>query len=214
MKSVVASIVFALTLQTIAAAQEVHRSNDPSGKSVTVQCPDTVPWTGKYENHSYDFSIVIPTPFKAYWNSARCVPDGDDCVCMSDHGRLIPLTAEPYKPERHIEVYAGYVLEPDTTIHDEVTDRIKAIRGAAARGSVTILRRFKLVIAGLPAERAVVRYYDRKLKKTMVEDLIETRYADASYSLYLRTDAKAYPNDGKIFDAVTRSFAVERTGSR
>lgn len=213
MKSIIASIVFVLMLQTIAAAQE--GLNDSSRKkNLVVQCPDTVPSTGKYENGSYDFSIVIPKSFKAYWNSARCVPDGDDCVCMSDHGRIIPLTAEPYEPERHIEVYAGYTLEPDATIQDEVNDRIKAIRKAAARGSVTIRRRSKLTIAGLAAERAVVHYYDPTLKKTMIEDFIETRYANASYSLYLRTPAKAYTADAKIFEAVTESFTVERTGLR
>ena len=48
---------------------------------------------------------------------------------MSDHGRIIPLTPEPYEPERHIEVYAGSAADLDEpTLALEVARRLGSIQ--------------------------------------------------------------------------------------
>src|SRR5215469_12005238 len=51
--------------------------------------------------------VVIPAGLKGLRNSASCVANSDGRICLSDRGRIIPLTDEPSEPERHIEVYAG-----------------------------------------------------------------------------------------------------------
>src|SRR5580704_2464493 len=61
-----------------------------------IRCPDEVPITGWYRNYSYGFSIIIPAGLKGFWNSARCIKDGGDCVCMGDHGTYIPIRKEAY----------------------------------------------------------------------------------------------------------------------
>ena len=76
------------------------KRGEPSSREL---CPDQKVYTGKYRNRFYGFSIVIPAGLKGYWNSARCVKTGEGCVCMSDHGRVIPLS-----DDAHIEAYAGY----------------------------------------------------------------------------------------------------------
>jgi hypothetical protein len=61
-----------------------------------VRCPDEIATTGYYRNYSYGFSISIPRGLKGYWNSARCVKNKRDCVCMGDHGRFIPVDRYSY----------------------------------------------------------------------------------------------------------------------
>ena len=42
---------------------------------------------------------MIPEGYEGFWNSARCASDAGGCTCMSDHGRIIPLSHEPYEDE-------------------------------------------------------------------------------------------------------------------
>src|SRR5579862_341959 len=67
----------------------------PASASV---CPDDIGWTGKYTNHSYGFAVTIPQRLTGYWNSPPCSKGPDGYICMSDHGRIIPLTPEPHEP--------------------------------------------------------------------------------------------------------------------
>jgi hypothetical protein len=183
----------------------------PSGKAPTSKdaCPDADRWTGKYTNHSYGFSIMIPERLEGYWNSARCVNGTDGCVCMSDHGRIIPLTPEPHERDRHIEAYAGYAVDLDApTVAFEVNKRLEYIRQRSRTHSLKIRSRSSLVLASLPAQRVVVRYYDETLKAWVVEDFIEALRNGVEYSLDLRTKEMSYEPDRRVFDSVVESFIL------
>ena len=173
-------------------------------------CPDTVPSTGKYENYSYGFTVVIPKNVSGFWNSARCVSAADGCTCMSDHGRIIPLSAEPHEPEHHIEVYAGYAVDlDDPTVQQEVDKHLDWIRERSRENSVTVLSQSNLRLGGLMARRAVVRYFDKKMNAWMIEDVVEAlRRRDIEYSVYLRTREDAYKQDVHVFESVVNSFRL------
>jgi len=174
-------------------------------------CPDTRGWKGRYANYSYGFSIEIPKHLQGFWNSAQCSNGPDGCVCMSDHGRIIPLTPEPYEPERHIEVFAGYAAGLDEpTIALEVANRLGHIRQRGKGKDVSILRRSKTLLAGIEAERVVVRYYDDESSIWRIEDFIEALQGGVEYSLYIRTGEKSYAQDRPIFEAGVRSFTLTR----
>ena len=129
---------------------------------------------------------------------------------MSDHGRIIPLTPEPYEPERHIEVFAGYAVDPDEPTITLVAKRLGHIRRQDKGKDVAILRRSKILLAGIEAERVVVRYYDDESRVWRIEDFIEALQGEVEYSLYIRTGQKSYAQDRPIFDAVVRSFTLTR----
>jgi len=211
MKVIVSLLLLAAFAPTLIPSQEQKRDGE-SQKDSAVPCPDTVAWAGKYVNYSYGFSVVIPKGLKGFWNSAVCVPGPDGCTCMSDHGRIIPLTAEPYEPDRHIEVYAGYAADLDEpTVKQEVDRRLKRIGKRSREGSLSVLKQSNITLAGLKSQRVVVRYYDNKLNQSMVEDFIEAlRRGDVEYSLYLRTSDRAYEHDRKVFDSVIGTFTLRK----
>jgi hypothetical protein len=209
--------VLALVLVTVAScAQTASRKQQPgnAGASPTIeQCPDTHAWTGKYENRSYGFSIVIPEGYEGFWNSARCFSNSDGCTCMSDHGRIIPLSHEPYEDERHIEAYASHGAELDEpTVTQAVTQRLRQIAEHSRRHSLTVRKRSAVTVAGVRGERVVVSYYDKRMKAWLVEDFIALLKDGDEFSLYLRTPAKNYERDRHIFEGVVVSFAFERPG--
>ena len=175
-------------------------------------CPDTISSTGRYVNDSYGFAVVIPKEVKGFWNSARCVSRPDGCTCMSDHGRIIPLGAEPYEPERHIEVYAGYAADlDDATVQQEVKKTVGWIHQRSRAGSVTVLKQSNVLLSGLRARRVVVRYFDEKLDTWMIEDFVEAlRHRGIEYSVYLRTREQQYRRDLPVFDSVINSFRLTK----
>jgi hypothetical protein len=181
-------------------------------KGAALTCPDSFAWTGKYVNYSYGFSVVIPTGFKGYWNSAACVAAPDGCTCMSDHGRIIPLTAEPYEPERHIEIYAGYASDLDEpTVAGEVDRNLKRIGKRSRDGSVSALKQSSVNLGGLKAQRVAARYYDSRLDQWMVEDFIEAlRDGDVEYSVYLRTSEGNYEHDRNALESVVSTFKLRK----
>jgi hypothetical protein len=76
---------------------------------------------------------------------------------MSDHGRIIPLSRNRHEPERHIEVYAGFAADLDEpTVGLEVEKRLGWIRERSRRG-IELRSRSAVALAGVEAERAVVR---------------------------------------------------------
>lgn len=176
-------------------------------------CPDTLDTQGKYVNVSYGFSIVIPDDLRGVWNSARCVGGKDGCVCMSDHGRIIPLGTNSKEPDHWIEAYAGFATDIDEpTSQQEVKKRLEWIRERSRKGSVSVLKRSSIVLAGLKGQRVLVRYYDVESKRLMMEDFVELlrdrKQVDVEYSLYLRAPVAAYKQDKAIFEAILRSFAL------
>jgi hypothetical protein len=190
-----------------------QQQREPDSRNhAAAPCPDTVTWTGKYVNYSYGFSVVIPAGFKGLWNSAMCVAGPDGCTCMSDHGRMIPLSTEPYEPDRHIEVYAGYAADLDEpTVKAEADKRLRWISKRSREGSVSVLNESAATLAGLKARRVAVRYYDKELNQWMVEDFVEAlRKRDVEYSVYLRTSEKAYEHDRRTFEGVLASFTLRK----
>lgn len=125
---------------------------------------------------------------------------------MSDHGRIIPLTQEPFEPERHIEAYAGYVTESDESVAEVAQDDLNRIAKRSRPQSVQVLSRAETKIAGLKGERVVVRYFDLKQDKWFIEDFVELRSKDVEYNLYLRTPEKSYSQDLIIFNTMLKSF--------
>jgi hypothetical protein len=198
-------VVLFLLSHAVAGSQQATRVQDAA-------CPDTRSWTGRYVNYSYGFTVVIPHNVKGFWNSARCVSGSDGCTCMSDHGRIIPLSAEPYEPERHIEVYAGYAADlDDPTVRQAVNKTLGSIRQRGRADSVTVLKQSNVTLATLKARRVVVRYFDDKLNTWMIEDFVEAlRSHHIEYSVYLRTREEAYKRDLRVFDSVVNSFRLRK----
>ena len=181
-------------------------------------CPDTIDTTGRHVNISYGFSIVIPKGLKGVWNSARCVSGGDGCVCMSDHGRIIPLATGPNDVDHWIEAYAGFATNIDAPmLEDAVNSRLGWIRERSRDGSVSVLQRSHVTLGGLKGERVVVRYYDKESKRVMVEDFVEAlrgrRDVDVEYSVHLRTPIDTYEREKAIFNTVLRGFVLSECGN-
>ena len=175
-------------------------------------CPDTLPSTGRYVNDSYGFTVVIPKSRKGFWNSAACVPEPDGCTCMSDHGRIIPLSAEPFERERHIEVYAGNATHLDEpTVQQKVDKNLDSIRERSRVDSVTVLKQSNLLLAGLKARRMVIRYFDSRLNTWMIEDFVGAlRGGEIEYSVYLRTREEVYKEDVPVLDSVINRFRLKK----
>jgi len=128
---------------------------------------------------------------------------------MQDHGRIIPLTPEPYEPERHMEVNAGFALEPDETLSAEVSQILAGIRRNSG-GRFELRGRTKLLLDGVTAERVIVKYYETKTKKWEIEDLVEALQGGIEYTLYLKTPANSYEHDRAAFDSFVQSFKFSR----
>ena len=129
-------------------------------------------------------------------------------MCMSDHGRIIQLTQEPYEPERHIEAFAGYVTELVESVAEVAQDDVNRIAKRSRPQSVQVLSRTDTKIAGLKGKRVVVRYFDLKQDKWFIEDFVELRRQDVEYNLYVRTPEKSYSQDLAIFNTMLKSFRL------
>jgi len=212
MKRTVPLLLLAAVCTTFSLSQQQRKGDLRKGDAAP--CPDTVEWTGRYVNYSYGFSVTIPKSLKGFWNSPRCIAGSDGCTCMSDHGRTIPLSIEPNESERHIEVYAGYAAELDEpTVKAEVDEHLQWIGERSREGSVSVLKQSAMTLAGLKAQRVVVRYYDKNLNQWMVEDFVETlRWGDVEYLVSLRTHDQEYERDRKILEEVLDSFALRKRG--
>jgi hypothetical protein len=162
-----------------------------------------------YVNHSYGFSIFIPNGLAGLWNSARCVSQDNECTCMSDHGRIIPLSKRTHGPDRQIEAYADYSSEPESgTVTEAVTSELTAIRQSSMAGTMTVLRRKEVKLGGLDARRIAVEYRDKRSKNRMVEDFIDAIRENVRYLVYLRTPEQGYARDRIAFDQIVGSFTL------
>jgi hypothetical protein len=209
MKIVLFSIP-ALIMSCILPVASEQRPSNRASASAAEACPDTHAWTGKYENFSYRFSIVIPDGYKGFWNSARCMSDGENCTCMSDHGRIIPLSAEPYEEERHVEVFASHGAELDEpTVAQGVKQHLQGIRQRSRKQSMTVRSQVKTSVSGWPGRRVIVHYYDKKIKGWFVEDFVEMLKDGDEFTVYLRTPQKDYEKDKEIFERILASFRFQ-----
>ncbi len=203
-----------LALMVFAAVPLNAQQTGPGQQNAGQQsCPDTMETVGRYVNTSYGFSIDIPKDLKAVWNSARCANDNDGCVCMSDHGRIIPLHTENNVTDHWIEAYAGFAAALDEpTLNNAVDARLDSIRRRSRDGSISILRRLDVSLGGLKAKRLLVRYYDKTSNRLMMEDFVqalrERPEVPVEYDVYLRTSFEAYEQQKAILDSVLRTFVL------
>lgn len=196
---------------------ETHSVGQSQSATQSV-CPDEVDTTGKYVNYSYGFSINIPAGLKGTWNSARCVARNDGCVCMSDHGRIIPLSERQNDTDHWIEAYAGFATDVDKpALKDAVDKRLDWIRDRSSAGSVSLLRRSDIKIDGIKARRVVVRYRDKESGRWMIEDFVEALRGragvDVEYSVCLRSPVDSYERDKPIFNQLLSTFGLTDCGN-
>jgi hypothetical protein len=174
-------------------------------------CPDTHPWTGHVINYSFGFEFDVPKPLKAYWNSARCVQDGNDCTCMGDHGRDIPLAPPSSGPDRVITLFAGYDMTADVEMAQEGRDQSKpeTLGGAAVAGSVKRSVGW-VVVAGRKTKLTSTHYVDSKTDLpvvTMAFQLLRSVKGDGlEYDVSLSTDPEHQVADTRKFRSVLSSF--------
>jgi hypothetical protein len=173
------------------------------------KCPDDRPWYGKVQIWTFGFEFVIPKGLKAYWNSPGCSHDVTyGCVCMGDHGRIIPLGAKGDAADRQIEMYAdlGAGLE-EWTLAEAVKNRLDpSFQPEITKERMIENQSFHL--AGREARRVVFRYVDQKSGRRMVEESVVcvTHKRPAQYVLYLRTPAEDYAKDKLVFEAMVQTF--------
>jgi hypothetical protein len=171
-----------------------------------VRCPDEIATTGYYRNYSYGFSISIPRGLKGFWNSAICVKDKRDCVCMGDHGRFIPVDrysylqvfVEPQNSEtirESIDEEIGFMLRT----HEEKKEPAEVVTRASAR------------LGGESATRLRLKYQDAKTRESMLEDsiigwLVDRDHGGWLYSITSATPEKLYPKHKALFYSIMRSW--------
>jgi hypothetical protein len=169
-------------------------------------CPDARPWTGRYRNYVYGFSIVIPRSLKGYWNSAPCAPDEKyGCVCMGDHGRFIPLSNEA-----HIEAFVGYQMEPDWSVRDDERQAISFLRGDKKIDQVNVVWSRWSRLGSVRARRFKARYI--KDGNPMLRDHIVALHDGVEYELILVTSPQRYAADRRQFQKVIASWRLTPRG--
>ena len=171
-----------------------------------VRCPDEITTTGYYRNHSYDFSISIPSGLKGFWNSARCVKDERDCICMGDHGRFIPVDRYSY-----LQVFVSTQNSETTkeTIDEEIESRLATHKQKKA--PAVVITRAPARLDGVWATRLTLRYRDTKTRQIMLEDSIICAPVDPDhggwlYTISLATPEMLYPKRKALFYSIIKSW--------
>jgi hypothetical protein len=174
----------------------------PDRPASSEPCPDEMAWTGKYKNQHYGFSIIIPPGRKGFWNSYRCVKDEKlGCVCMTDHGRSIPLSGDTF-----IDAYAGYIGDPELSLVDYEKMDIAFLTERKGVEQVKLISSRQIWLGRLKARRFVVRFV--KENKTMIEDQIIALHKDVQYDLTLGTFESKYQADKREFEKVIMSWKL------
>jgi len=165
-------------------------------------CPDTRPWTGRYRNYVYGFSIVIPRGLRGYWNSGRCGPDEKyGCVCLGDHGRFIPLSNDA-----HIEAFVGYQMEPGWSLRDHERQAISFLTDDKNNERVNVVRSQRFRLGSLHARRFEAQYV--KDRKPMLTDHIIALHDGVAYELILVTSEQRYAADRRQFEKLIATWRL------
>jgi hypothetical protein len=181
---------------------DAHSQDGKKRAPAPEPCPDARDWKGKYKNQYYGFSIIIPPGRRGYWNSARCVPDEKvGCVCMTDHGRSIPLS-----DEAAIEAFAGFERDPELTLADYERDEVSFIKGRKEAGQVSVLSSRRIRLGRVAARRFVVRLVERGASR--IEDRIIALHDGVEYDLTLSTLEARYQEDRREFEKVVLSWRL------
>jgi hypothetical protein len=189
-----------VVMVAVAGLSTDGKSQVKRGKAGEI-CPDQKVYTGKYRNRYYGFSIVIPAGLKGYWNSARCAKTDEGCVCMTDHGRIIPLA-----DDAQIEAYTGYQMEPEWSVSDYEKDEIADLKKQEGVEQVKVLSSKGVRLGGLKARRFAVQYIEKG--KNMISDRVVALHKGVEYELILHTLDKRYEEDRREFEKVIASWRL------
>jgi hypothetical protein len=167
-----------------------------------VPCPDKFPTIGTYRNNSYGFQFEIPSNLKGYWNSAVCSNEKYDCICMTDHGRIIPLSN---KSDIFIEAYAKYT-DPDPEENSLINlrdSKLEQLKNDKQLQKVTMIGQSQIYLGMIPALRFQSSYISNGHK--YIEDRIIAA-SDTVFELYLRTEADRYQSDVVFLEMILRTW--------
>jgi len=171
-----------------------------------VLCPDEIATTGYYRNYSYGFSISIPHGLKGFWNSARCVKDKQDCVCMGDHGRFMPIDRFSY-----LQVFVE--VQNEETLKESIDEEVAFILRThkEKKEPAKVVTRAPSRLGGASATRLILKYQDAKTGEIMSEDIIiggrfDRVHSGWLYSITLVTPDKLYAKRKALFYSIIRSW--------
>jgi len=179
----------------------------PTLRKRKIQCPDEIATTGYYRNYSYGFSIWIPRGLKGYWNSARCVKDKAECVCMGDHGRWIPIDHYSY-----IQVFVG--TQNSDTVKESIEEAIQLLQQHHADRieSFDVVSRTMRRLNGIHGVQMRFRYKDVETGQTMLENIIicpppnDRDHGGFLYFVTLAAPEAAYLKRKPILDSIIMSW--------
>jgi hypothetical protein len=192
-RSILFSLVAGFSLFTPATAQLKTKPKEP--------CPDKKTYIGRYRNLLYGFSITIPSGLKGYWNSAACSPAGDDCICFTDHGRVIPLAGEAA-----IDAFVGYQMEFDWSLINYERNTVLSLAKEKSVDHVKLLRSGWVRLDKLKAWRFRVEFL--RDNKTFITDHLLALHKGVLYELILRTRANRYQTDRIPFQKIIHSWRL------
>jgi hypothetical protein len=177
-----------------------------------VRCPDEIAAIGYYRNYSYGFSVSIPRGLKGFWNSTPCVKEKQDCVCMGDHGRFIPIEGNSY-----LQVFVG--VQTSETIRESIDEEVGFVLGTheEKKERPEVVSRAPSRLGGISGRRIKFKYQDARTGEAMLEDIIlspppvDRYHGGFLYSVTLSTPEKQYAKRKALFYSIVRSWRFRST---
>lgn len=201
-------IILSLMLISVQCFSVTLYAQNKGEKNKIEPCPDEIEWIGEYRNYAYDFSMIIPAGRKGYWNSARCVKDEKyGCICMKDHGRIIPLSNSGYD-KGYIEVYAGYVFEEGVSFPNDEKKQILDLRKQKQTHSVKLLKSKTILLDNLKARRFLIKFVEKGQTKIIDRIVALSLSKSIQYSLVLNTFLSDYKLHKSEFDSLVDTWKL------
>jgi hypothetical protein len=175
----------------------------PSASFTETSCPANVPTEGLYKNYSFGFSVKIPSGLKGMWNSADCVKDAEDgCVCMSDHGRFIPLNETDY-----IQIYAAYTIDYPSSLGELVRKSFNCNQDHGDEGQFIVTDLHETKLHSFPAMSYRAEYVHDGTTR-IHEELVSmgSQKLGQNIMIELDTTEELYPKHLKLYKAIIQSW--------
>lgn len=166
----------------------------------SADCSNKFDVTGRYANEDYGFEVTIPPGLTGHWNSAGCMKDGAACICMSDHGRIIPLGNHGW-----LEAYVGYMNIDGGDLPEKARDDYETF-GIDDDEVTRVRQRFFRAarLGALPAVRFQVEY--RRKGRTWIHEEIEARDEGIDFVLIYDVPKDAYAQHLGAFESLVQSW--------
>jgi hypothetical protein len=193
-KTFLGILVTAVVLSQPANSQAKVAANPP--------CPDQKAWAGKYRNYTFGFTVVIPAGLKGYWNSAACVPEGNDCVCMSDFGRFIPLSGDG----AFIVAGAEHQIESDETVTGLEQRELASLRERKGVEKVKVIRSVWFRLGKLNARRFSAQFIEKN--QTLLTDHIVSLHNGVEYELVFQAPVNKAKQGKRAFEKIVASWRL------